>query len=78
MEFTSEDVERAVSQFYQSAAPAQSQEHVWLEKAKNSQEAWVFVWELLQPQKVTNYLTNFPFLKLRLQKYSSSQVLATT
>ncbi|KAK6640059.1 hypothetical protein RUM43_008336 [Polyplax serrata] len=51
MEFTSEDVERAVSQFYQSAAPAQSQEHVWLEKAKNSQEAWVFVWELLQPQK---------------------------
>lgn len=52
MEFPIDTLEEAVSQFYQSDTTTQVQAHGWLDKAKNSSEAWVFVWELLQPQKV--------------------------
>ncbi|XP_046679331.1 importin-13 [Homalodisca vitripennis] len=51
MEFTSENLERAVSQFYHTDAAMQAQAHQWLTSAQLSPNAWSFVWELLQPFK---------------------------
>jgi len=52
MEFTADDLERAVIQFYQSTSDAQAQAHHFLTAAKTSPQAWQFVWNLLQPHKV--------------------------
>lgn len=52
MEFTAGNLERAVAQFYHTDAAAQAQAHKWLTQAQNSDRAWGFVWELLQPDKV--------------------------
>lgn len=52
MEFTADDLERAVIQFYQSDSVAQAQAHQFLTNAKCSPQAWAFVWDLLQPHKV--------------------------
>lgn len=52
MEYTAENLERVVTLFYRSEADQQAQAHQWLTEAQNSQQAWSFVWELLQPQKV--------------------------
>lgn len=52
MEYTAENLERVVTLFYRSEAEQQAQAHQWLTEAQNSQQAWSFVWELLQPQRV--------------------------
>lgn len=52
MDFSAANLERAVCQFYQSDTTTQAQAHQWLTAAKISPQAWGFVWELLQPQKV--------------------------
>lgn len=54
MEFTSENLEQAVTQFYHTDASMQAQAHQWLTSAQTSPNAWSFVWELLQPCKVTS------------------------
>lgn len=50
MEFTANNVEEAVSQFY-SNSDHKHHVHTWLTKARVAKEAWAFVWELLEPQK---------------------------
>jgi hypothetical protein len=52
MEFTAENLERAVVQFYHTDATMQAHAHQWLTAAQMSPEAWCFVWELLHPSKV--------------------------
>lgn len=59
MEFTLENLERAVSQFYHTDASLQAQAHQWLTSAQSSPNAWCFVWELLQPCKVGQALILF-------------------
>lgn len=51
--FTPEELEKAVSQFYQADAAVQAKAHQWLTAAQTTPEAWTFVWELLQPNKST-------------------------
>ncbi|XP_021934017.1 importin-13 isoform X2 [Zootermopsis nevadensis] len=51
MEFTAENLERAVVQFYHTDAAMQAHAHHWLTTAQASPEAWSFVWHLLQPNK---------------------------
>ena len=52
MEFTVESLEEAVGIFYRAEANQQAEAHLWLTKAQHSSQAWSFVWELLNPQKV--------------------------
>lgn len=52
MDFTLENLEQAVLRFYHTDASTQAQAHQWLTAAQTSQNAWCFVWELLQPTKV--------------------------
>ena len=65
MEFTAENLERAVAQFYHTDAAMQAQAHQWLTAAQASPEAWCFVWELLHPSKVI-------FISFREDKNSNS------
>ncbi|KAK7863775.1 hypothetical protein R5R35_009581 [Gryllus longicercus] len=53
VDFTPEELEKAVSQFYQSDAAVQAKAHQWLTAAQTTPEAWTFVWDLLQPNKST-------------------------
>jgi Importin-beta N-terminal domain len=48
MEFSAENVEAAVKQFYMSSSGIQAQAHQWLMSAQTSKEAWSFVWPLLR------------------------------
>ena len=51
MEFTAENVEKAVSHFYQNVS-TQSQLNGWLIAAQTSAQAWIFSWQLLDQSKV--------------------------
>lgn len=51
MEFTVENLEKAVSHFYQNLA-TQSQLNLWLTAAQSSAQAWIFAWQLLDHSKV--------------------------
>ncbi|XP_017777342.1 PREDICTED: importin-13 [Nicrophorus vespilloides] len=51
MEFTAENLEKAVCLFYRSEAGQQAEAHKWLTNAQNSPQAWSFVWDLLHPQR---------------------------
>ena len=54
VELTSENVERAVLQFYQSSASSQEtiqETHKWLTLAQLSPQAWNFCWDLIQQDK---------------------------
>lgn len=51
MEFTAENLEHAVVQFYHSDSAVRGHAHQWLTAAQASPEAWCFVWELLHPSK---------------------------
>lgn len=46
-------LEEAVTVFYRSNSQLQSAAHDWLTKAQLSPNAWSFVWELMQIEKVT-------------------------
>ena len=48
-------VENAVTSFYSSGCDAT---HSWLLQAQTSQEAWTFVWELLDSSKVQININN--------------------
>lgn len=52
MEFTAENLEKAVTLFYRTEALQQAEAHQWLTEAQNSPQAWGFVWELLNPLRV--------------------------
>lgn len=73
MEFSADNLERAVCQFYQSGTTAQAQAHQWLTAAKISPQAWGFVWELLQPQKVN--FKKIYFLLLYYRFYIQKKVV---
>lgn len=45
-------LEEAVIVFYRSGASQQAAAHEWLTKAQSSQQAWSFVWDLMQMNKV--------------------------
>ncbi|XP_050507704.1 importin-13 [Diabrotica virgifera virgifera] len=51
MEFTADNLEKAVTLFYRTEAHQQAEAHQWLTEAQNSPLAWSFVWELLNPQR---------------------------
>lgn len=55
MEYTVQNLEYAVSVFYNSGQNERAQAHVWLTAAQRCPEAWGFVWELLQPSKVSSH-----------------------
>ncbi|KAB0794665.1 hypothetical protein PPYR_11504 [Photinus pyralis] len=47
MDYSVENLERAVTLFYKTEAGQQAEAHRWLTEAQNSPQAWSFVWELL-------------------------------
>lgn len=53
MEYTLENLEKAVTLFYRSEAGQQAEAHQWLTEAQSSPQAWSFVWELLHPSRVS-------------------------
>lgn len=50
-------LEEAVTVFYRSETQQQSAAHQWLLKAQLSQQAWSFVWDLMQLNKVNQSYT---------------------
>lgn len=52
MEFNVQNLEYAVSVFYNSEQNERTQAHQWLTVAQSCPEAWSFVWDLLQTNKV--------------------------
>lgn len=70
MEFTVENLERAVSHFYQDLA-TQSQLNLWLTAAQSSAEAWTFSWQLLDQTKVN--AGNVTFVSIVLIAFTFSQ-----
>ncbi|KAG7299544.1 hypothetical protein JYU34_016505 [Plutella xylostella] len=52
-QYTVQNLEYAVSVFYNSEHNERAQAHQWLTTAQRCPEAWSFVWELLQPTKPT-------------------------
>lgn len=52
MEYTAQNLEYAVSVFYNGEQAERARAHSWLTAAQRVPEAWNFVWELLQPNKV--------------------------
>ena len=55
MEFTVENLEKAVGHFYQNLT-TQSQLNLWLTAAQSSSQAWIFAWQLLEQSKVRRML----------------------
>ncbi|KAM3962967.1 LOW QUALITY PROTEIN: importin-13-like protein cdm [Aphomia sociella] len=53
MECTPQNLEYAVSVFYNGEQAERAKAHAWLTSAQRVPEAWKFVWELLQPGKGT-------------------------
>ncbi|XP_046960638.1 importin-13 [Vanessa cardui] len=53
MEYTAQNLEYAVSVFYNGEQQDRAKAHAWLTAAQRLPEAWNFVWELLQPSKGT-------------------------
>lgn len=51
MEYTPDQIEKAVSHFYQNST-TDSQLNLWLTSAQTSSQAWVFSWQLLDQSKV--------------------------
>lgn len=55
MDFTIENLEKAVTVFYRTEALQQAEAHQWLTEAQNSTHAWSFVWALLDPRRVSAF-----------------------
>ncbi|XP_004926531.3 importin-13 [Bombyx mori] len=53
MEYTVQNLEYAVSVFYNGEQTERANAHAWLTTAQRVPEAWNFVWDLLQPTKGT-------------------------
>ncbi|XP_045493442.1 importin-13 [Colias croceus] len=53
MEYTMQNLEYAVSVFYNGEQAERAKAHTWLTAAQRVPEAWNFVWDLLQPTKGT-------------------------
>lgn len=51
MEFTPENVENAVIEFYRQQSELNINCHEWLKQCQVSLEAWQLVWPLLEPSK---------------------------
>lgn len=54
MDYTADNLEKAVTVFYRSEASQQAEAHQWLTEAQHSPQAWSFVWDLLHPNKVAD------------------------
>lgn len=52
MEYSPQNLEYAVSVFYNGEQSERAKAHAWLTAAQRVPEAWNFVWEFLQPSKV--------------------------
>lgn len=52
MEYSAQNLEYAVSVFYNGDQNERAKAHAWLTAAQRVPEAWNFLWELLQPNKV--------------------------
>ncbi|KAJ8931892.1 hypothetical protein NQ314_015161, partial [Rhamnusium bicolor] len=59
MEYTANNLEKAVTLFYRTEAHQQAEAHQWLTEAQNSPQAWSFVWELLDPHRVISSEVQF-------------------
>ncbi|KAH9641376.1 hypothetical protein HF086_012663 [Spodoptera exigua] len=53
MEYSPQNLEYAVSVFYNGEQSERAKAHAWLTAAQRVPEAWNFVWEFLQPSKGT-------------------------
>lgn len=53
MDANSQEVEKAVNQFY-SNPTGKAEVHTWLTQAQHSTHAWTFAFHLLDPSKVIN------------------------
>ncbi|VVC90179.1 unnamed protein product [Leptidea sinapis] len=53
MEYTVQNLEFAVSVFYNGEPTERAKAHTWLTAAQRVPEAWNFVWDLLHPTKGT-------------------------
>ncbi|XP_030026704.2 importin-13 [Manduca sexta] len=53
MEYTAQNLEYAVSVFYNGEQVERAKAHAWLTAGQRAPEAWKFLWELLQPTKST-------------------------
>lgn len=51
MEYTPENVEAAVIEFYKNPGKVNNECHEWLKSCQSSREAWQVVWPLLDPSK---------------------------
>ncbi|XP_063379356.1 importin-13 isoform X1 [Cydia fagiglandana] len=61
MEYSPENLEYAVSVFYNGEQADRAKAHAWLTDAQRVPEAWKFVWELLQPNKYNFQGTEIQF-----------------
>ncbi|KAJ2939643.1 hypothetical protein O0L34_g14363 [Tuta absoluta] len=61
MEYSPQNLEYAVSVFYNGEQTERARAHQWLTAAQRVPEAWKFVWELLQPDKYTFQGTEIQF-----------------
>lgn len=61
MDFSIENLEKAVTVFYRTEALQQAEAHHWLTEAQNSPQAWGFVWDLLNPMRVRDRQKSTPF-----------------
>jgi len=52
MEFTPENVEKAVVEFYSNPGKVNRECHEWLKTCQSSRDAWHVVWPLLEPGKM--------------------------
>lgn len=79
MEYTLENLEKAVTLFYRSEAGQQAEAHQWLTEAQNSHQAWSFVWDLLHPSRVNILvITQLYILTLTFLQTSEVQFFAAT
>lgn len=76
MDFSIENLEKAVTVFYRTEALQQAEAHQWLTEAQNSPHAWSFVWALLDPRRVSKLQKLFTphkynYCMCRVLKYNS-------
>ncbi|KAF9798564.1 hypothetical protein SFRURICE_008297 [Spodoptera frugiperda] len=56
MEYSPQNLEYAVSVFYNGEQSERAKAHAWLTAAQRVPEAWNFVWEFLQPSKLAAFI----------------------
>jgi len=72
MEYTSENLVKAVVEFYNHEESLNIECHEWLKNCQSSREAWTLVWPLLQSSQVIHV----QFIAANILHYKISRQLA--